>query len=223
MQSVRAEEMREMEQIAIKQLEIPELLLVENAALNILRCLDLSTRHSFAVFCGPGNNGADGMALARHLLGRDKKVMVYLVGESKHPGEAWLTNRRILQHMTKNLRRVETLGEIEDMLQEINAFNTIIDALFGTGLQGSLKGVAPIVIDNINQSRIYTISVDVPSGLDATTGRPSGAFIEANEVITLEMMKTGLENNPYVDCPVQVVSAGLPQAVKDRVLRNLQR
>lgn len=223
MQSVHVEEMREMEQIAIKQLEIPEVLLVENAALSILRCLDLNTRHSFAVFCGPGNNGADGLALARHLIGREKKVMVYLIGESEHPGEAWTINLRILRHMTQNVRRVETLGEIEDMLKEMNVYNTIIDAMYGTGLHGAVKGVAPIVMDNINQSRIYTISVDVPSGLDADTGRPYGAFIEANEVITIEMMKKGLENNPYVDCPIQVVSAGLPQLVKDRVLRKRER
>ena len=183
----------------------------------------MNTRHSFAVFCGPGNNGADGLALARHLLGREKKVMVYLVGESEHSSQAWMTNYRILQHMTQNLRRVETLGEIEDMLQELNAYNTVIDALYGTGLHGAVKGVAPIVMDNINQSRIYTISVDVPSGLDADTGRPYGAFIEANEVITIEMMKTGLENNPYVDCPIQVVSAGLPQLVKNRVLKKRER
>lgn len=218
MRSVTAEEMRRMDQMATKQYEIPETLLVENAARSILQCIDLSTRHTFAIFCGPGNNGADGLALARHLLGRGKKVMVYLIDKSDHPSEAWRINRTCIGHMTDAIRAIETLGDLDDMLQELKQYNTVIDAMFGTGLNRELKGVAPIVIDNINQSRIYTISVDMPSGLDATTGRPFGAFIEANEVITMECMKKGLESNSYVDCPVHVVSAGLPQAIVERVL-----
>ena len=128
MRSVTAEEMRRMDQMATKQYEIPETLLVENAARSILQCIDLSTRHTFAIFCGPGNNGADGLALARHLLGRGKKVMVYLIDKSDHPSEAWRINRTCIGHMTDAIRAIETLGDLDDMLQELKQYNTVIES-----------------------------------------------------------------------------------------------
>ncbi len=218
MRSVTAEEMKRIELIAMQQLEIPELILVENAALGVLQHLDLSRRHSFAIFCGPGNNGADGLAVARHLIGLDKTVGIYLLGESAPHSEAWKLNMRALTHMKAPIRRLETLGDLDDMIRELEQYNTIIDALFGTGLNRELKEMAPIVIDNINQSRIFTISIDIPSGLDATTGQPYGAFIEANEIITMECMKKGLEHNPNIDAPVHLVSAGIPQSCIRQVL-----
>ncbi|MDD7593759.1 MAG: NAD(P)H-hydrate epimerase [Peptoniphilaceae bacterium] len=218
MRSVTREEMERIISYTHRTLEIPEPILVENAAIGLLQHIDLSKRHSFAVFCGPGNNGADGLALARQLLIRGKRVGIYLVGEKQEPSEAWLMNRRAVGHLTDDIHRVETLGDLEDMLDDLHRYNTVVDALFGTGLNRELKGIFPIVIDNINQSRIFTLSVDMPSGLDATTGQPYGAFIEAGKIVTLGLMKTGLEHNRLIDCPVKVSEIGLPLQAIRRVL-----
>lgn len=218
MLSVTGSQMEQIVRYTQRTMEIPESILVENAALGILRYIDLRKRHSFAVFCGPGNNGADGLALARHLIIRGKRVGVYLVGEKHEPSEAWLMNRRALGHLTDQIHHVETLGELQDMLEDLNHYNMVIDALFGTGLNRELKGMFPIVIDNLNQSRIFTLSVDVPSGLDATTGKPYGAFVEAGEIVTLGLMKDGLLDNRLIDGPIHVAEIGIPSQAIERIL-----
>lgn len=221
MRLVSGQEMRDLDNYCVKQLEIPEILLVENAAISSLPYLDLDQRHSFAIFCGTGNNGADGLAIARHLLGRDKKVHVFLVGHNEKPSQAWLINFRALRHMTSQISSIETIGDLEDMDENLSSYNTIIDAIFGTGLNRPLSGVAPIVIDRMNESRIFKISIDLPSGIDADSGRSYGAFVEADRIICMEFMKAGLKNLNYSDAPIHIVSAGIPIKAKRHIFDDL--
>lgn len=220
MRLITAEEYRRIIAYTTGQMEIPLLLLAENASGAVVRAIDLEKRHSFAVFCGPTFNGAIGLAVARRLLGLGKQVGVYLLDPPEEPDAAWQTNVRAVQHLTRDLHSLETLGDLDDMLQALGQYNTIIDGLYGSELDFELKGVAPIVIDNINQSRTFTISIDVPSGLDATTGRPYGAFIEAGMTISLGFMKKGLMSNRLVDGPVHVVDIGIPKLALTRALRE---
>lgn len=211
MQAVTGEQMRLIDHFAIERYGIPEIVLVENAAIRTIDCIDLSRRHTFAVFCGTGNNGADGLAVARGLVARAKHVRVFIVGNPEKAGEAWKQNYEALQLLQVQIKRIETLGDLDDMIHQLDEMNTLIDCLFGTGLNREIRGTAAIVIEQINRSRTYTISVDLPSGIDATTGRVWGCFVEADAVICLQLMKTGLQNNPYVNGEVIVVPAGIPQ------------
>lgn len=218
MRAVSGEEMRRIDHYAIDQLEIPSIVLMENAARAAMDQVDLNRRHSFAIFCGMGNNGGDGLAMGRNLMSRGKRVRFYLVGSLEKASPDFMTNYRILQHMGADLRFLETLGQVQDLPRELQDFNTLIDALFGTGLNRPLRDMAPVIIEIMNESRIFTISLDVPSGLDATTGQSYGAVVQASAVLTFECMKEGLEKLSSRGVPVRVLPIGIPRQAKAFVL-----
>lgn len=218
MRSVTAAQMRAMDHYAIEQLELPSIVLMENAARAAMDQLDLHRRHSFAIFCGVGNNGGDGLALGRNLLSKHKRVRFYLVGDLARASADFMVNYRILVHMKADLRLLENLGHIADLQGELQTFNTVIDALFGIGLNRPIRGMAAVVIEQINESRIFTISLDMPSGIDATTGQPYGAYIQPAAILTFEFPKQGLARSPLQHTPVRVLPIGLPREAKAFVL-----
>lgn len=215
---VTAEQQQAIDHYAIHRLEIPSLLLMENAALRVIDRIDTKLRQSFAVFCGTGNNGADGLAIGRGLLALGKQVKFFIVGDPSHASPEFHTNRRILEHMNADIRFMNTLGDIEELSDQLQTVNTLIDCLFGVGLSREVKGMYAVVIEEINRSRIYTISIDMPSGLDATTGAICGCMVDANEIITLQFMKKGLYNNPNVHGEIHVVPIGIPPQAWESVL-----
>lgn len=226
MVAVTAQEMRAIDRHAIEYLGIPSIVLMENAALRVIDTIDLSIRHSFGIFCGTGNNGGDGLAIARGLLALEKRVHVFVVGSRDHMSPDFKTNYRVLEALDCPIRWIETLGDLEDFKKEIATVNTLIDCLFGTGLSRDIRGTAAVVIEQMNESRIHTISVDMPSGIDATDGRAYGVFVEASEIVTLQFMKQGLVNNPLVRGRVRVVPIGIPpksiQAILGKDYRALR-
>lgn len=215
--SVTADEMRLIDRYAIDTLGIPSILLMENAALRTIEKIDLARRHSFAVFCGVGNNGGDGLAIARGLLALGKKVYTFIVGDREKMTEEFRINYGALERIGE-IYWVETLGDLDLLNEKLDHVNTIVDCLFGTGLNRDIRGTAVVVIEQINRSRIFTLSVDVPSGLNATTGESFGAVVDASEVICLQYMKTGLIDSRFVHCPVHVVPIGIPALAYERVI-----
>lgn len=222
MRAITVEEMQKLEAYAIKQLEIPSLILMETAALRSLEVMDLDFRHSFAVICGVGNNGGDGLAIARGLIALDKKVYVFILGDLEKASHDFLTNYKILRHITDDVFFVETLGDLDHMVEKFQEVNTLIDAIFGTGLSREIRGIQAVVIEQINEARIYTISVDLPSGIHGTNGKILGSFVEADEIITFEFLKQGLVKNPYIAGEIKVVSIGIPSICKKKVLGDLE-
>lgn len=218
MRSVSAEEMRQIDHYAMEQLEMPSIVLMENAARAAMDQVDLDRRQSFAIFCGMGNNGGDGLAMGRNLMSLGKRVRFYLLGSLEKASPDFMTNYRVLRHMKADIRFLETLGQIQDLPGELSDFNTLIDALFGTGLNRPLRGIVPVVIELINESRIFTISLDMPSGIDATTGQTYGAYVQASAVLTFELMKSGLEAFPLSGSLVRVLPIGIPRQAKAFVL-----
>jgi len=218
MRIVTAEQMQAIDRYAIERLEIPSIVLMENAALRAIDAMDLARRDTFAVFCGTGNNGADGLAIARGLLALGKRVCCFIVGEREGGSAEFKLQYRILEHMDAEIRRLETLGDLSDMIDRLEAFNTIVDCIFGTGLNRELRGMAPIVIEQINQSRVYTYSVDMPSGINATTGESHGAHVESDEIICLQYLKRGLADNPLIFGKVRIVPIGIPESVYEKIV-----
>ncbi len=215
---VTGEQMRAIDQYAIKSMEIPSIVLMENAALQVINKIDLNLRHSFAIFCGTGNNGGDGLAIARGLINHGKDVSVFIVGDRKSITNEFHINYRILEHMRAELKWIETLEDLDHMMQKMQEVNTLIDCIFGIGLSREVKGTAAVVIEQINASRIYTISVDIPSGIHATTGQILGTYVEANEVVCLQYLKSGLSDNKYLHCPINVVKIGIPEQARKYVM-----
>lgn len=220
MDIVSRKTMQEIDSFAIKNLGIPSICLVERASLAVMKNIDLAHRDSFAIIASTGNNGADGLALARNLLGLGKDVDIYLLGNPDRGSYEFQINLNICKKLTENIYPVVTIEDMEFFDQNLERVNTIIDAIFGTGLNRPVDGVFSYVIDLINRKRIYKISIDLPSGLDADTGEALGIAVESDLVVCMQVLKKGLYESTYYRKRTVVEDIGIPHQLVDRFLGN---
>ena len=179
---------------ALNKFGISTLVLMENAgrsvsdeAIKILR----NKRDRVAIFCGMGNNGGDGFCAARHLLTAGIKSEVYLVGKIKDVENEARINLSILLKLKQKIIEIKP-KDCSLLKNRVKKSSLIIDALLGVGVRGQIRPVYQQVIDIINASGIYVLSVDIPSGLDATTGRVLGRCIKADKTVTFVGKKRGM-------------------------------
>jgi hydroxyethylthiazole kinase-like uncharacterized protein yjeF len=162
---------------------IPGIVLMENAAAGAaevaMGMLNKGTR--VAVLCGPGNNGGDGWAIARHLHNRGCDVRI-IARTSPRSGSDASINATIAQRMGL---------AIHDTPERLDAVDLIIDALLGTGLDRAVTGTLLEDIHNINTAGPSVLAVDVPSGMDADTGQPLGGAVRAAATATFAGWKKG--------------------------------
>ncbi len=194
------DEVRSFDAWAINELGIPGLVLMENAGRS---CAELikekladDAKPKVCIFCGTGNNGGDGYVIARHLLNSDFKVAVVLCGEiSKVKGDA-KTNLDILQKLGQSIEQLDLDKiDVEQAVKDLSAdADMLVDALFGTGLQGLLGEKYQRLINAINNTGIEILAVDIPSGLDCDTGQPLGAAVRAAYTVTFVAVKSGFKN-----------------------------
>jgi NAD(P)H-hydrate epimerase len=174
-------------------LAIPTLVLMENAGRQVaeqaFRRLGLSKK--VAVFCGKGNNGGDGLVAARHLLCRGIKADVFLAGKIKEVKNEARLNLEILLRLKCPLQQVNQRN-LCLIRTRLSRYSLIIDALLGVGLKGRVEGFYRQLIALINSSRAYVLAVDIPSGLDATTGQSLGLSVKADETVTFVAKKHGM-------------------------------
>ena len=184
-----AEQMRKIDHSAEELGAIPSIVLMENAAISCVEeILKIKNLKSVAVFCGKGNNGGDGLAIARHLYNRGIKTTVYLVCGSEFSDDA-LINFEITSKLS--IRIVE-LNDTDSLDLNIKTADLVVDAIFGTGIRGEIAGLASEVIDIINDNAKYILSVDIPSGVDANTGKVSKSCIKADKTVTFAAYKLGM-------------------------------
>lgn len=139
------------------------------------------------VACGKGNNGGGGLVAARHLANWGAAVTVLVESEelfSGVPARQWLALRRL------SVRRAQ--GDNASAVMTAKPANLIVDALIGYGLRGSPRGWTAEMIEHINARETPVLSLDIPSGLDATTGAPATPCVRATSTMTLALPKTGL-------------------------------
>ena len=197
------DQVRDFDQWAINTAGIPGVVLMENAGRSCAeliadRLADFSGT-KVSVFCGTGNNGGDGYVIARCLLNRQIKVKVIICGErAKIKGDA-KTNLDILERLSGTVAELKLDEEnIENAVQKFaDDADIIVDAIFGTGLQGSLKDSHKLLIESINALACPVIAVDIPSGLDCDTGIPLGAAVKALCTITFVAVKKGFVENEH--------------------------
>ncbi len=162
---------------------IPGLVLMENAAAGAAEIAMEMLDHggSIAVFCGPGNNGGDGWAMARHLhnAGHDVRVIARTLPREGSPA---FTNATIAERMGL----VVHTGP-----ERLDAVDLIIDALLGTGIDREVTGLLLDDIHAINAADLPVLAVDLPSGMDADTGQPLGAAVRATATATFAGWKKG--------------------------------
>lgn len=155
---------------------------------------NFSPKRSIAIICGRGNNGGDGLAIARLLLKRNYSVKVFIIG-NKEGSQDFEINRKRL----KDLTDIVALSSIND-LDQVQNQEIIIDGIFGSGLSRPIEGYYKDVVEHINQLNCIRIAIDVPSGLFADK-KSSGPLIRADHTLSFQVPKLALflpENYKYV-------------------------
>lgn len=178
------EQMRRADLYTIEEIGVPSMVLMERAALEVVRCMEeeqLDFR-KVLVICGSGNNGGDGYAIARllHLKGHD--VTIFFAGNSQKRSEENAQQAKIAAHY--EIPVITNLGTEE--------YSVIIDALFGTGLKREVTGHYREVLCSVNQMAGKKVAVDLPSGIHDTTGAWMGIAFCADLTVAIAFPKRGL-------------------------------
>ncbi|MHA1264531.1 MAG: NAD(P)H-hydrate epimerase [Candidatus Helarchaeota archaeon] len=188
---ITPDEMREIDRLTVKKYELKIIQMMENAGKSLAEIVKRSIGNSvinkrILVAVGGGNNGGGGLAAARHLLSWGAKITIFLPPEP-------LKNTSKLQYQILSHRDVEMIhGRKAYQYLPIGSGDVIIDALVGYGLSGPPKGWVSKIIRAINYTQIPVIALDIPSGLDANTGKIYNPCIKATATLTLALPKTGL-------------------------------
>lgn len=218
---VDRDQMQAIDRYAINTLKIPSICLVERASLAVLKHINLNKFGYFAVVAGVGNNGADGLALARNLLARYKDVEIYIVGDVAMASEEFKINLASCETLCEEIFYVESIEDLENMEKRLANVNLIVDALFGTGLNRTVTGIYATVISILNNVMKYKVSIDLPSGLDASTGMDLGEVVDADLIVTLQLMKAGIYEREAYKKKCVIEDIGIPQKAIDSVLYGL--
>ncbi|MDX9818591.1 MAG: NAD(P)H-hydrate epimerase, partial [Desulfococcus multivorans] len=184
-------EMRRMDQKAVQHYGIVEEMLMENAGLAAYRVLSASMNMAgkrILVVCGIGNNGGDGLVVARkiHSGGGDPRVII-LSDPAGYKGAAG-TNFSIISRLGLNVRVIDDAGSLHD---DLCCCDAVVDAIFGTGLTRPVEGHYREVIQRINRSGKPVLSLDIPSGVAGDTGRIMGEAVRAGDTVTFGLPKVG--------------------------------
>jgi len=221
---VSSEQMRWCDETTISRAGIPGLLLMDRAgttaAHRILLAFPPSSRTVVPILCGKGNNAGDGFVIGRTLAEHGYEVHVVLTA----PRSA-LTGDAATQFGI--LRRVAALPDSNITILSFSAFKRsvpghpalVVDAVFGTGFRGVPRGIPRAAIGWMRNIKAPVVSVDVPSGIDASTGTADGMHVSADMTITFGLLKSGLllnegrEHSGHVIC----VDIGIPSGIVRKV------
>lgn len=191
MKVLSIDESRKLDELVIKDYKISSEILMENAGLAAYSVIDQeigSTGKKIFILCAPGNNGGDGLVIARKLLSNGGSPEIFLFGdESKFTGAAE-TNFNIVKNLGIKITRDI---EVSDFDEKINQADAIVDAIFGTGLSREIKGKYADVIEVVNNHNMLVFSVDIPSGINGSSGQIMGKAIKATHTITFGLPKFG--------------------------------
>lgn len=205
-----AAEMKKCDETAIKEYGIASLVLMERAALETVNAVIAKYGKDICVgvIAGCGNNGGDGIAIARILHEHGIRVEIHMVGETKK-----LTDETRTQLETAKKLNLPIYYGVEHTLYDV-----IIDAIFGIGITRSIEGKYRKAIEEINASKAHVVAVDIPSGVNADDGSIMGCAVKADMTVTFAYRKIGLMLYPGASCAGEVlcVPIGIPRAVTEK-------
>jgi hydroxyethylthiazole kinase-like uncharacterized protein yjeF len=190
-------QVREVDRLATERYQIPLSWLMEAAGWQVAR----QCRGRALVLCGRGNNGGDGLAAARHLHRWGRLA-----------GVACLDPERLSELAAQQAAILRALGVSITAEPDFSGAQIAVDALLGTGISRPADGTVAAWIESINRSGLRVVSVDVPSGLDADSGKAAGACVRAATTVTLGLPKPGLlsGDGPAHAGEVWVADIGVP-------------
>jgi len=224
MRVVTTEQMRQIDNQTIEQVGIPAIVLMENAGRAILDTVNchFPGMEQIGIIVGKGNNGGDGLVIARHLAMSNRAVTVYLAAApDDFTGQA-KTNLKIVRNLGIPIVECQSRLNPRSSQEQVLRFDEdlLIDAIFGIGLSRRVEGKMAEVIRSVNRSEATVVSVDVPSGLDADTGQSLGVCIESDLTVTVGLPKIGLLIQPGAKLAgkIEVAEIGFP----DSIIENQQ-
>jgi len=210
-----SEKVKELDRRAVEDWGIPASVLMENAGRSAAELIEEelpSGTSRVLVIAGKGNNGGDGLVVARRLLDRGYQVEAFVLGDRGELSTETGRNAKILERMTERVRYCSP--DYEGLIREVESNpSVIVDAIFGIGVEGELRGSYPELVARINDSEAKKIAIDLPSGIPANTGAPPGKAVKVDLTITMGLYKQGTlrpEARDYVGRQ-EVVSVGYPK------------
>jgi NAD(P)H-hydrate epimerase len=215
---------RELDRRAIEEFGVPGIVLMENAGRGMAELLrTLGINGPVVLCCGRGNNGGDGFVMARHLDNAGIRVRVLLFGDPAQLSGDAAINHRILAASGIPLEVfTDSALDEEGLRRQLAEADWIVDALFGSGLRGTIKPPFDRIIAAINATAARVFAVDIPSGLDSDTGQPLDAAIRAHHTGTVAAMKKGfLEPSAAAWLgQVHLIDMGAPRALLTRMAQS---
>jgi NAD(P)H-hydrate epimerase len=213
---------RQVDRIAIDQFGMSGLVLMENAGRGVAdRLLPVASGSKpIVILCGTGNNGGDGLVVARHLLFTQLPVAIWMMGSIERLAPDALTNYQILQRAGVAVGLAEERFAL--LRKEIEDADIVIDAMLGTGARGAPRGVMADAILEANRADALRVAIDLPSGLDADTGLAHQPTFVADRTYTFVAAKTGFDHpqaQGYLGA-VEVLPIGIPTQVLDLVMKT---
>lgn len=180
-----AKQVREWDAYTLTHEPVSSSALMERAAICCYKWLirHFDPKTSFVIFCGTGNNGGDGLAIARMLVQANYKTFIYIL-EGNSRSEDFSANLARLQPLTKSIKLI-----YNDNFPVFDGDEVIIDSLFGTGINRPLTELGASVVTQINNSKQPIVSIDIPSGLIPDEPTPGDVIVRANYTLTFQVLK----------------------------------
>ncbi|HEX9162931.1 MAG TPA: NAD(P)H-hydrate dehydratase [Thermoanaerobaculia bacterium] len=191
MKILTSEQMRNIDRRTTESFGIPSIVLMENAALAVIDAIHAHYPNAdrAAIFCGTGQNGGDGLAIARHLENRGVVPVIFIVGDrSKFAGDAQ-TNFTTCQRLSIPTYDITDPDHVEDAIAHAADADIVVDAIFGTGLNREPNGVHAEVIRAIAELRLPVVAVDLPSGANASSPEVFDPCLQAEVTVTFAAPK----------------------------------
>lgn len=208
---VTKQEMQAIDLYSIEKMGIPAEVLMERAALEVVRVVEeINTlKGRILVVVESGNNGGDGLAAARILLERGYPVDIYYIGGIKKQSKQFQLQMNILHNLGVRLRKSIPHKE----------YAVIVDGIFGVGLSKKVDGIQKKIIEQLNQMEGKKVAIDIPSGLDASSGEILGVAFRADYTVTFGLKKLGMYFFDGIDYCGKIIcsNVGFPQKAISQV------
>ncbi|MDD3652871.1 MAG: NAD(P)H-hydrate dehydratase [Desulfotomaculaceae bacterium] len=201
MRVITAAEMKKLDQKTIEEYGVPGVVLMENAGRQVVEVIRQVLGNNVrgkvvTVFVGKGNNGGDGFVIARHLFNMGAEVKVLALADVEDiKGDAAI-NLKAWQKMGQRIYSLHQGDSINIVRLVLMNTDLIVDAIYGTGFHGKMSDRAGRIVEVLNGSGKPIVSVDIPSGLEADTGKVHGPCIQAAHTVTFALPKLGLILEP---------------------------
>ncbi len=219
-------ELARLDRLACEEYGLPGAVLMENAgrgAAEEVLALSADRARRVAVIAGPGNNGGDACVLARHLANAGVEIEVFAANPLEELSGDAAIMRRAVERMGIPVHDVSSEAGLARARPALERATVVVDGLLGTGFRGEVRPKIARLIEAVNACRrergAAIVALDLPSGLDADTGKPSQPTVMADLTVTFAALKVGFDAPEAKPCLGRVVLAtiGAPAALLDRV------